>query len=74
MGSSFLLQINCYYKHHAGVISLVNLNSTNQEKEKVSICNLTPASVIECTAQAGTEYVPSPASPPATAVTSLIGK
>jgi len=53
---------------------LVNLNSTNQDKEKTSICNLTSASVIECTAHAGTEYVPSPASPPATVVTSLIGK
>jgi len=52
----------------------MNLNSTNQEKEKVSICNLTSASVIDCRAQAGTEYVPSPASPPATIVTSLIGK
>jgi len=39
-----------------------------------SICTLTSASVIECTAQAGSVYAPSPTSPPATAVTDLISK
>jgi len=70
----FVLQIECAYKSTAGVIPLVNFTSTNQDKENISICNINSASVIECTAQAGSVYAPSPASPQATTVTDLISK
>jgi len=66
------LQIECAYKSTAGVIPLVNFTSTNQDEKYTSICNLTSASVIECTAQAGSVYAPSPTSLPATTVTELI--
>jgi len=67
-------QIECNYSSTSGVIPSVNFTSTNQDKEKTSICNLTSATVIECTAQAGTVYAPSPASLPATTDTELISK
>jgi len=69
-----LFQVECNYKEQPGAIPLKNFTSTNQDKEKISICNLTSASLIECTAQAGTVYAPSPASLPATTVTELISK
>jgi len=70
----FVLQIECAYKSTSGVIPSVNITSTNQDEEKTSICNIKSASVIECTAQAGSVYAPSPANSPETTVTELFCK
>jgi len=70
----FFLQVECNYSSTSGVIPSINITSTNQDEDKTSICNINSASVIECTAQAGSVYAPSPASPPATTVTDLLCK
>jgi len=69
----FFWQIECDYTNTAIDIPSLNLTSTNQDEENNSIiCNLASASLIECTAQVGSVYAPSPASPPASTVTELI--